>query len=597
MKLCNIIIFMDNRTATTLQAKGASAGIAIGKVFLFQKDEIIVEIHDIEESQVEHELGRLDKAIECSKEEILALKDKLDAEAQTDVGEILKAHIQLLEDRSVLSQVREEVRRTKKNVEFVYNSVVLDFVEKLRAIQNNLFTERAHDIIDIRNRVLRNLVKRDVATPSDVKEPVIIVAHNLTPSDTLNLPREYIQAFAIDVGGTTSHTAILSRSLGIPAVVGLKNISALVNNGDTIIVDGIRGTVIINPSEDIISEYHAMGDMFDQLQKDHMRFIGLPASTLDGKVIKMEGNIELPDETDDVKRFGAEGIGLYRTEFMYIDQDRFPREDEQFNNYKKVVESMEGKPVTIRTLDLGGDKFLNKDYGTGDENPFLGWRAIRFCLANPHIFRVQLRAILRASVYGSVNIMFPMISTIEEFEQAAGLFREECERLKLVGAKVPDDIKLGVMIETPSAAITSDVFAKQVDFFSIGTNDLIQYTLACDRTNEKISYLYDPLNVAVLSLIKTTADNAHANNIPIAMCGEMSGEPLYAPILVGLGIDVLSMSPSLIPEMKKVLRGLNAAECKDFTDRLLTFRKSVDLRRELVAYMKEKFPDIMASKY
>lgn len=589
-------LLMSRNSKIALQAKGASAGIAIGKVFLYQKDDIIVEVYDIEEEDVEKEHQRLDEAIQSSKNEILALQDKFDPDEKTDVGEILKAHIQLLEDKSVISQVKKRVADEKKNIDYIYNDVALSFAERLRAIKNEIFAERAHDIIDIRNRVLRNLASRDFRMITDIKEPVVVVAHNLTPGDTLNFDRDLILGFAVDIGGTTSHTAILSRSLGIPAVVGLKNITSHVKNNDTIIVDGIRGNVIVNPDTQTLNEYTINRKIFTQLQKEQMRFSGLPASTSDDVTFTIESNIELPEEVEEVKKFGAEGIGLYRTEFLYINTDSFPKEEEQFENYKKVVVAMDGSPVTIRTLDLGGDKFLNSaNFGT-DENPFLGWRAIRFCLANPEIFKTQIKAILRASIYGKVSIMFPMISSIEEFDSALALLNESKEELTAEGIPFSDNIKVGIMIETPAAAIIADKFAKKVDFFSIGTNDLIQYTLAVDRTNERISYLYEPMHLAVLTLIKKATEAAHKEGIPIAMCGEMAGEPLYAPVLIGLGVDILSMASSLIPEMKKIIRSLNAKECREFTDSLFEMNDTGEVKKAVASFTMLKFPDYFSNR-
>lgn len=587
-----------SKITATLSGTSASNGIVIGKAFVYKKDDIIVEIHTIDEQEVEKEYKRFEKARLAAKEELLALRSKFDKDVQTDIAEILKAHIQILEDPSVIRQVQDEVKKQRKNVEYVYNSIMLDYVNKLRSLDNEILAERAQDVLDIRNRVLRNLTKLEIKDASSIEEPVIIVAHNLTPSDTLHFERDLILGFAVDIGGKTSHTAILSRSLGIPAVVGLNNATSLVRNDDIIILDGIKGALIINPDDNLIKEYETTRDFYRNLQAEYIHLAEFPAATLDHETFVIEANMEFPYEAEDALHYGAEGVGLYRTEFLYINEDRIPTEEEQYENYKEVVQSFNGKPITIRTLDLGGDKFITKQVGgMVDENPFLGWRAIRFCLANPEIFKTQLRAILRAAVYGQVNIMFPMISNIEEYDSAVEYLEEAKQELRKAGIPYSDSIKTGIMIEIPSAALMSDRFAKRVDFFSIGTNDLIQYTLACDRTNEKISYLYDPLHPSVLSLIKLTVDNAHKEGIPVAMCGEMAGEPIYAAVLVGLGLDVLSMSSSLIPKMKRVIRGLNADECRTFTESLLTGSCTNQIRKTVAEHMHTKFPDIIEKRY
>ncbi|MEK6795698.1 MAG: phosphoenolpyruvate--protein phosphotransferase [Spirochaetota bacterium] len=582
--------------STTFTGTGASAGIVIGKAFLYHNDNIVVEVYDIPESKVKSEIRRLETAVRESKDEILSLKGNYDKDVQKDVTEILKSHIQILEDTVVLNEVRDEIKKQRKNVDHVYNEIMMRFVSRLTAIDNPILKDRVHDIMDIRNRVLRHLIRdRDIVQSPKLDEPVIVVAHNLTPSDTLHLDRNFVLGFAVDIGGDTSHSAILSRSLGIPAVVGLVNISTHVKQGDMLILDGIHGDVIVNPPESILREYETMREIFTHFQKEHIRLSGVPAVTVDKRVIKVEANIEDPDDVADVKKFGAEGIGLYRTEFLYISRDRYPSEEEQFINYRKVIESFTKEPVTIRTLDLGGDKFISADVVNTnvDENPFLGWRAIRFCLANPEIFRTQLRAILRASHFGATSIMFPMVSGVDELEQALGHLAAAKEELAARTIPFDSEVKVGIMVEIPSVAIMSEKFAHKVDFFSIGTNDLIQYTLACDRTNEKISYLYDPLNLSVLSLIKRTVENGHAAGIPVAVCGEMAGQPLYSCVLVGLDVDVLSMAPPVIPDMKRVIRGLDAGECRALVERLFASERSSDARRLVIEFMQQKFPEII----
>lgn len=589
----------DTPPPSTYEGIAVSQGVAIGKAFLLQTSEIIVEVRDITDQEIKSEYKRFDDAIKKSRGEILSLREKFDTSLKGDVADILRAHIQLLEDASLIQQVKERVRQTKKNIDYVYNSIVMGFVERLRAVDNEMIAERAQDLLDIRNRVLKHLLNRGETHPRDVKTPVIFVAHTLSPSDTLAFDRNMILAFVVDVGGRTSHTAILARSLGIPAVIGVETLSANVKNGDTLIVDGANGIVILNPTDDLIAEHEKAKTVYDRMQKDSLRFTDVPAVTKDGKSITIEANIEFPSEVSEARRFGAEGVGLYRSEFLYMNENAFPSEEEQFENYKRVVEAMNGREVVIRTLDLGGDKFLSSRSGAqtampleSDMNPFLGWRAIRFCLANPDIFKTQLRAILRASAFGNASVMFPMIANLEEYRRTILYLEEAKAELKSEGIPFKEDIKTGIMIEIPSAALMSDAFARAADFFSIGTNDLIQYTLACDRTNEKVNYLYDPLNRGVLNLIRTTVENAHAQGIPVSLCGEMAGQPLYAAVLLGLGIDALSMAPSLIPEIKKVIRELNAQECKTFVESLFQYETETETREAVIAFMRANVPII-----
>jgi phosphotransferase system enzyme I (PtsI) len=423
----------------------------------------------------------------------------------------------------------------------------------------------------VRKRILKNLTGAEEKSLSNLTQKVIVVAYDISPSDTATMHKQNVLGFITDIGGRTSHTAIMAKSLEIPAVVGLEKATSRIKSGDTLIVDGTAGLVIINPAPDVLKKYQAKKVQFVEFEKALVDFKDKTAETLDGHRVEISANIELPTEVDSVISHGAEGIGLYRTEFLYMNKSALPDEEEQFEAYKNVVMKFPESPVIIRTLDLGGDKFLSQLKVPHEMNPFLGWRAIRFCLAKPEIFKVQLRAILRASAFGHVKIMFPMISGVEELKQAIKLLEEAKQELRSKNVRFNDDMEVGAMIEIPSAALTCDLLAKEVDFFSIGTNDLIQYSLAIDRANEKIAYLYKPSHPAVIRLIKNIIDAGHMEKIWVGMCGEMAAELGFVLILLGLGLDEFSMSPAAVPEMKYIIRSVSFKEAREIAEKALSF--------------------------
>ena len=449
--------------------------------------------------------------------------------------------------------------------------------------------ERAADIRDVRKRILANLLGVELPNPSMIDESVVIIGNDLTPSDTAQLNKEFVQGFVTNIGGRTSHSAIMSRSLEIAAVVGTKSITDEVQQGDMIVVDGLTGEVIVNPTDDEVIAYQNKRERFFEDKKDLQKLRDEESVTLDGGHVELAANIGTPNDIKGVLENGAEGIGLYRTEFLYMGRDQLPTEDEQFEAYKEVIESMEGKRVVVRTLDVGGDKELPYLNLPDEMNPFLGYRAIRLCLDQPDIFRPQLRALLRASAYGKLNIMFPMVATIQEFRDAKALLEEERANLKQEGIEVSDDIELGIMVEIPSTAALADVFAKEVDFFSIGTNDLIQYTMAADRMSERVSYLYQPYNPAILRLVKQVIEASHNEGKWTGMCGEMAGDEIAIPLLLGLGLDEFSMSATSILKARRQIKELSQSEMQELTNRAINAATSEEVQTLVKQYTKEVY--------
>ena len=529
----------------------ASKGYAIGKVFLQEHEEIVIT--DTKVSDVEAEKSVLNKALEQSKVQLTAIKEK----ALNEIGEheaaVFEAHLTLLDDPEftggMLLEIESNSINAMKAVENVTNTIVMIF----ESMDNEYMKERAADIKDVSKRIISNLAGKGGDAFAVTEANTIIVAHDLTPSDTAQLDRSKVVGFLTNIGGRTSHSAIMARTLEIPAIVGLKDITTSVKNGDTVIVDGIEGVCIINPEQSVLDEYMAKRENFIKEQEELKKLIDVKTVTKSGKRIEVCGNIGSPADAEAVLANGGDGVGLFRTEFLYMDRDSAPTEEEQFEAYKKVLEVMNGKQVVIRTLDIGGDKTLPYLPLPEEMNPFLGYRAIRLCLDRKDIFRVQIRALLRASIYGKLAVMFPMISGLEEF-QAAKEFVEECKaELKAEGKEYSENIQWGIMVEIPAAAVYADELAKHVDFFSIGTNDLIQYTLAADRMSEKVSYLYNPMHPAVLRLIKMTIDGAHKHGKWVGMCGEMAGDEAAIPTLVEYGLDEFSMSATSILTAKKII--------------------------------------------
>lgn len=560
-----------------------SPGIAIGKAFVYAEQKYSIPRYDISAGQVIYESERFLDAVKKAGVEIEALIKKTSAAMGDGENSFLNAHLLMLNDPEFHEQVNEKLKQNKQNIEWILIEVAGEIAARLDSLTDEYLRERGVDIYDVSQRIISHLLCIQKISLADLDEESIVVAHNLLPSDAVTMNKQKVIGIATDVGGKTSHTAILARSFEIPAVLGLSNITQYVQTGDELIVDGTKGLVIVKPDKRVIRKYY---NTLAEWQKHELQLLNLnelPAETRDGKLISLEANIEVPEEVESVIAHGADGIGLYRSEFLFIRPNRFPTEEEQFQAYRSVLEAVKGKSVTIRTLDLGGDKIIPGFNGINESNPILGWRAVRFCLSRPDIFKAQLRAMLRSSVYGNLKIMFPMISGIEELESVLALLEETKDELKRRDVPFNNDVPVGIMIEVPSAAFTSDILARQVDFFSIGTNDLIQYTIAVDRENERIAYLYEPFHPGVLRLVKLIVDNCHEKGIPVGMCGEMAGDLSAAVILIGLGLDELSMSPIVIPEIKKIIRSITIAEAEEVVGTIMEMKSF----REIDIYMKQ----------
>ena len=529
----------------------ASKGYAIGKVFLQVNEEIVITDEKI--SDIEGEKAKLQKALDASRGQLEKIKEKALTEMGAEKAQVFEAHITLLDDPEFTGAMQMEIESNSTNSMKAVQSVTDMFVSIFDAMEDAYMRERAADIKDVSKRIISNLAGKGGDAFAITEENTIVVAHDLTPSDTAQLDRSKVVGFITDIGGRTSHAAIMARTLEIPAVLGLGDITTSVKTGDKVIVDGITGDVIINPSEEVIAEYTEKKAKFQAEQEELKKLIDVKTTTKSGRRIEVCGNIGKPEDVLGVIANGGDGVGLFRTEFLYMDRESAPTEEEQFESYKFVLEKMEGKQVVIRTLDIGGDKTLPYLPLPQEMNPFLGYRAIRLCLDKKEIFKVQLRALLRASVFGKLCVMFPMISGIQEFRQAKEVVEECKAELRTEGKEYSENIQWGIMVEIPAAAVMADELAKEVDFFSIGTNDLIQYTLAADRMSEKVSYLYNPMHPAVLRLIKMTIDGAHSQGKWVGMCGEMAGDETAIPTLVEYGLDEFSMSATSILPAKKIM--------------------------------------------
>jgi phosphotransferase system enzyme I (PtsI) len=529
----------------------ASKGYAIGKVFLQENEEIV--INDTKVTDIGAEKEKMQKALDDSRAQLETIKDKAEKEMGAEKAAVFEAHITLLDDPEFTGAMISEIENNSVNGLKAIESVTNTFVAIFESMDNEYMRERAADIKDVSKRILSNFAGKGGDSFAITEDNTIVVAHDLTPSDTAGLDRTKVVGFITNIGGRTSHAAIMARTLEIPAVLGLGDITTCVKTGDSVIVDGLTGDVIINPSEEVLAEYKAKKEKFQAEQEELKKLIDVKTTTKSGRRIEVCGNIGKPEDVLGVIANGGDGVGLFRTEFLYMDRDSAPTEEEQFESYKFVLEKMEGKQVVIRTLDIGGDKTLPYLPLPEEMNPFLGYRAIRLCLDRKDIFKVQLRALLRASIYGKLAVMFPMISGLQEFEQAKEVVEECKAELKAEGKEYSENIQWGIMVEIPAAAVYADELAKHVDFFSIGTNDLIQYTLAADRMSEKVSYLYNPMHPAVLRLIKMTIDGAHKHGKWVGMCGEMAGDEAAIPTLVEYGLDEFSMSATSILNAKKIM--------------------------------------------
>ena len=556
---------------------GASPGIALGKALVIEHSELVIEKKTIE--NIDEEIQKLESAVKVSKEELTKVKEKALAELGEHEAEIFEAHLLVLEDPELIGSAISKIRDEKVNADYALNEIKEMFVAMFESMDNEYMRERAADIKDVTNRVLRHILGIKVVDLAGLDEEVVLIAHDLTPSDTATMNKNMVLGFLTDIGGRTSHTAIMARTLEIAAVVGLNDITKKVKDGDYIVFNGDTGEVIVNPDEETKLKYASLKNEFEEYRKSLELLKGQASITTDGRHVELAGNIGSPNDVEGLIKNDAEGVGLYRTEFLYMDkEDSFPTEEEQYEAYKAVLEGMNNKPIVIRTLDIGGDKELPYFEMEAEMNPFLGYRAIRLCLDRKDILKTQLRALYRASVHGKLRIMFPMISSLEELLDAKEVIKEVLKELDAENIAYSNDVEVGMMIEIPSAAVISDVLAKHVDFFSIGTNDLIQYTCAVDRMNQKISHLYNQFNPAVLRLIKMVIDNAHKEGKWVGMCGESAGDQRMIPILLGFGLDEFSMSPISILPARKLITSLSYADMQKFADEVLAMGTAKEIK-------------------
>ncbi|MDN7240803.1 phosphoenolpyruvate--protein phosphotransferase [Planococcus sp. N028] len=567
--------------AQTLSGIAASNGVAIAKAFRLENPELNVEKREIANPSAE--VARLEEALSLSISELEVIQQQTAKQISEKEAAIFGAHLLVLSDPEMIGPVKERITTDKVNAEFSLQETADMFITMFESMENEYMKERAADIRDVTKRVLAHLLGVTIQSPSMISEEVIIIAEDLTPSDTVQLNKQFVKGFITDIGGRTSHSAILARTLEIPAVVGAKTAMASVQNGTMVIVDGLDGNIIVDPDAATIAEYEQKQVGFDQQKAEWAVLKNEATVTKDGHAVELGANIGTPKDIAGVLENGGEAVGLYRTEFLYMGRDQFPTEDEQTEAYAAVLKGMNGKPTVVRTLDIGGDKELSYLDLPKELNPFLGLRAIRLCLEMPDLFRTQLRALLRASVHGNLKIMFPMIATLEEFRQAKALLLEEKAKLQEEGIAVSDSIEVGIMVEIPSTAVMADVFAKEVDFFSIGTNDLIQYTFAADRMNESVSYLYQPFNPAILRMVKMVIDASHKEGKWTGMCGEMAGDEIAIPILLGLGLDEFSMSASSILKARAQLKKLSKADMESQVDHILSLSTSAEVEEYVKA--------------
>jgi phosphotransferase system enzyme I (PtsI) len=578
----------------SFQGIGVSPGVARGKIYVYSVAEEVVPEYDVTAGDVPKEVARFEAALIKTREQLHELQSRIASGiGSSSPSTILDVHLSITEDPALIDSVINRLQQERKNVEFVFHDVARKYVSTLSELQDELFRERAADVQDVTRRIMRNLLGHDHRALTNLPAGTIVVAHELSPSDTTSLDREHVSGFATDVGSHTSHTAIVARSMGLPAVVGLRNLSKFVHNGQAAILDGYSGTLIVEPSEQTLFIYGQLEVKRHSVQERLDALHDLPAQTLDGHRMVLSGNIELPADAPVVMAAGAEGIGLFRTEFLYLNRSEFPTEEEQYVQYLEVARAVKPHSVIIRTLDIGGDKFRSEDTAPQEVNPFLGFRAIRFCLANVDVFEAQLRAILRASAEGNVRIMYPMISGVGEVVQANDILRQVMNDLKKEGIPFDEQIQIGAMIEIPSAALTAEMIAPEVDFFSIGSNDLIQYTMAVDRVNEKVANLYEPTHPAILRLIRSVVEAAHNNEIWVGVCGEMAGEPLFAPLLLGMGIDELSAASSSLPRVKEVIRRLTLREAQELAAASLHANSGREVLAMLNALLQRVDPDLL----
>jgi phosphotransferase system enzyme I (PtsI) len=580
-----------------LRGIAVSDGVCRGKILVLHRARHIIAQRQISADEVAGETGRFEKALVQTRQQILEVQRKVVENLGAKEADIFEAHLLMLEDHALVGEVIRLIKEEKVNAEHAFHTVAERYSEALLTANDEYLRERAADMRDLTSRVLDNLLEvKDAFDLHHIAEPCILVSHDLSPSTTAQLNKKFVLGFATDIGGKTSHTAIMARSLGIPAIVGLQLATQELDSGDYALLDGYSGTIIVNPTDQTLFAYGQLAKIKASLDEKLREIRDQPAVTLDGKSIHLSANIEDQNDIESVIANGAEGVGLFRTEFLFINRDSLPSEEEQYKVYREVAAALKPNSIIIRTLDLGGDKFASHLQLAQEMNPFLGWRAIRFCLAQPELFRAQLRAILRASAEGNVKMMYPMISGLDELNQANAIVEKCKDELRAEGKSFDGNMDIGAMIEIPSAALIANTLAKRAKFFSIGSNDLIQYTLAADRTNERVSHLYEPTHPAILRLIKTIVDAAHQHGIWTGVCGEIAGDAVLTPLLIGLGVDELSTAPSVVPQVKYIVRRLKLSEAQALAEFALQCESPSEIYRRCQELARVTAPSLFESK-
>ncbi len=570
-----------------------SPGIVIGKVYLLDRRKVRPPERTIDPQEVEAELQRFRRALGETREQLEELRKHYGESSLGEHDYLVDVHLMMLDDRMVVQETERQVRENFYGADWALWTVLGRIKASFDAMEDEYFRDRRTDVEHLGDRILRNLTGRRHESIADIRGDVVVVAHDLSPMDTAQMDVGRVKGFVTDLGGRTSHTAILARSLNIPAVVGLEVVTDRANGGDTVVIDGLSGVVILNPTEEEVREFRKRKARYRAFRKELESFAAVPAVTRDGHKVRVRANIELEEEAASLKRYGAEGIGLYRTEFLYMNRDHPPTEEEHTVAYRRMAEAAHPFPVIIRTLDIGGDKLVHSVPTQDEVNPSLGLRSIRLCLKEADLFKIQLRGILRASAAGNVRLMFPMVSGLQELKEALGILEEAREELRVLGVAFDEKMPVGVMIEVPSAALTADLLAPHVNFFSIGTNDLIQYALAIDRVNEHVAYLYEPLHPAVLRLVQSVAAAAHAHGIPVSVCGEMAGDELHTLVLLGLGVDELSMHALSIPRIKRLIHHAALSEAQELVKQILGLGTAGEVHGTVERYMRERHPAVL----
>jgi phosphotransferase system enzyme I (PtsI) len=584
----------EYRQERTQRGIGVSDGIAFAKAYLLERERLTIPHRVIPENQVDEEIERFREALDKAKELLEQIREGMTSEEAREPAFIIDAHLMMLEDDLLVDGTISLIQKEHINAEWALRRRINTLVSTFANMKDPYLRERGRDVEQVAERVIRELVGKSADFLGDIHEPVVIVAHELTPAETAHMAFEKILGFATDIGTQTSHAAIVAKSIRLPAVVGLKNITRQINHGDTLILDGHSGLVIINPSPETTQRYESRRKWLADLRLVLKNYKDLPSETADGHPVQLGANLEILHEIQFLEDSGAQGVGLYRTEYLYLERTDLPTEEEHYQSYKQLVEKTDPEGATIRTLDLGGDKFKSTLSLANEINPAMGLRAIRLCLNRPDLFKTQLRAILRASAHGKTRIMFPMISGYQEFRDAKRLLYEAAEELDKEGASFDRDIEVGAMIEVPSAVFIADELAKVCNFFSIGTNDLIQYSLAIDRINEYVSYLYQPLHPAMLRIIRQVVQAGHDSKIPVYMCGAMAGEPLYLPVLIGLGLDELSMPMGAILRVKRILRRIAKSDAEELIDELFTYNTAQQIAERVRQEIRTRWEDAYA---